>query len=141
MLSAIVRFAVRFRGVVVALSALLLAYGALRLNGAGLDIFPEFAPKQVIVQTEAPGLSAEQVEILVTQQIEMTLSGLVGLQLIRSESIQGLSIVTVIFDDGSDVYLDRQMVTERLSRLLAGALPDGTGPPVLVPWPRPPPRC
>ncbi|BBL70122.1 efflux RND transporter permease subunit [Methylogaea oryzae] len=133
MLSAIVRFAVRFRGVVVALSALLLAYGALRLNGAGLDIFPEFAPKQVIVQTEAPGLSAEQVEILVTQQIEMTLSGLVGLQLIRSESIQGLSIVTVIFDDGSDVYLDRQMVTERLSRLLAGALPDGTGPPVLVP--------
>jgi CzcA family heavy metal efflux pump len=132
MLSAIVRFAVRFRGVVVALSILLLAYGALRLNGAGLDIFPEFAPKQVIVQTEAPGLSSEQVEILVTQQIEMTLSGLVGLQLIRSESIQGLSIVTAIFQEDSDVYLDRQWVTERLARL-AGALPDGTGPPVLVP--------
>lgn len=132
MLAALVQFAVRFRGVVIALSVLLLVYGALRLNGAGLDIFPEFAPKQVIIQTEAPGLSSEQVEILVTQQLEMTLSGLVGLHLIRSESIQGLSIVTAIFDDNTEIYLDRQMVTERLARL-AGALPEGSGPPVLVP--------
>ncbi|TAN51389.1 MAG: efflux RND transporter permease subunit, partial [Methylococcaceae bacterium] len=132
MLSSLVRFSVRFRGVVIALAVLLLVYGGLRLSGAGLDIFPEFAPQQVIVQTEAPGLSAEQVEILVTQPIEMNLSGLVGLKLIRSESIQGLSIVTVIFEDDTAIYLDRQLVTERLARL-AGALPEGTGPPVLAP--------
>ena len=69
MLAAIVRFSIRFRGVVVSLATLLLVYGLYDLSRAGLDIFPEFSPKLVIVQTESPGLSAEQVEILVTQPI------------------------------------------------------------------------
>ncbi len=132
MLAAIVHFAIRFRGVVVGLMLLLLAYGVHDLFRAGLDIFPEFAPKLVIVQTESPGLAAEQVEILVTQRVENALGGLIGLKYVRSESIQGLSIVTAVFADNTNVYLNRQQVGERLAAL-TGSLPEGAGPPVMVP--------
>jgi CzcA family heavy metal efflux pump len=109
-----------------------MAYGVYDLSRAGLDIFPEFSPKLVIVQTEAPGLSAEQVEILVTQPIENAVSGLIGLSYVRSESIQGLSIVTAIFEDDTDRYRNRQQVTERLAAVTS-LLPPGAGPPVAVP--------
>lgn len=132
MLAAIVRFSIRFRGVVIALALLLLGYGAYQLPRAGLDIFPEFSPKQVIVQTESPGLSAEQVEILVTQQIENAVSGLINLDYIRSESIQGLSIVTVVFDDDSDIYQNRQLVNERLAGI-SNNLPGNVEQPVIAP--------
>ncbi|HTT08596.1 MAG TPA: efflux RND transporter permease subunit [Gammaproteobacteria bacterium] len=132
MLAAIVHFAIRFRGVVVSLMMLLLAYGVYDLSRTGLDIFPEFSPKLVIVQTESPGLAAEQVEILVTQPVENALSGLIGLKYVRSESIQGLSIVTAIFDDNTNVHLNRQQVSERLAAL-AGNLPEGVKPPTIVP--------
>ena len=107
MLSTLVRFSIRFYGVVIALAIILLFYGSYRFSSAGLDIFPEFSPKQVIIQTESPGLSSEQVEILVTQQIETSISGLIGLKSIRSESIQGLSIVTALFEENSDIYRNR----------------------------------
>jgi CzcA family heavy metal efflux pump len=132
MLAAIVRCAVRCRGVVLALAALLLVYGVYDLGRAGLDIFPEFAPKLVIVQTESPGLSAEQVELLVTQPLENALSGLIGLSFVRSESIQGLSIITAVFEDHTDPYRNRQQVTERLAAM-ASRLPPGAGPPVALP--------
>lgn len=132
MLALLVRFSIRYSGIVVALALLLFAYGSYRLINAGLDIFPEFAPKQVIIQTEAPGLAAEQVEVLVTQQIENSISGLIGLQTLRSQSIQGLSIVTATFDEHSDVYRNRQLVSERLNSL-GQRLPAGIGTPVAVP--------
>ncbi len=132
MLSTIVRFSVRYYGIVIALSILLLAYGVFRLSNAGLDIFPEFSPKQVIIQTESQGFSAEQVEVLVTQPIESAISGLIGLDYLRSESIQGLSIVTATFAENTDIYLNRQMVSERLSSV-GTLLPDGVGTPVPVP--------
>ena len=132
MLSTLVRFSIRFYGVVIALAIILFFYGSYRFASAGLDIFPEFSPKQVIIQTESPGLSAEQVEILVTQQIEASISGLIGLKSIRSESIQGLSIVTALFVENSDIYRNRQLVSERLSSL-AGRLPKGVELPVAVP--------
>jgi CzcA family heavy metal efflux pump len=132
MLAAIVRFAVRFRGVVLALAMLLLLYGAYQLSHAGLDIFPEFSPKQVIIQTESPGLTAEHVEVLVTQNIENALGGLIDLETMRSESIQGLSVVTLIFEDDTDIYRNRQLTAERLS-IARERLPPGAGPPVIVP--------
>lgn len=132
MLALLVRFSIRYSGIVVALAVLLFAYGTYRLANAGLDIFPEFSPKQVIIQTEAPGLAAEQVEVLVTQQIENSISGLIGLQTLRSQSIQGLSIVTAAFDESSDVYRNRQLVSERLNSL-SQRLPAGIGTPVAVP--------
>lgn len=132
MLAALIRFSIRYSGIVIALSVLLLVYGGYRLSNAGLDIFPEFSPKQVIIQTESPGLSAEQVEVLVTQQIEMAIGGLIGLQTVRSESIQGLSIVTANFDETSDIYRNRQLINERLASL-AQQLPPGIGTPIPVP--------
>ncbi|MEF3074678.1 efflux RND transporter permease subunit [Methylobacter sp. Wu1] len=132
MLAALVRFSIRFYGIVIALAVLILLYGGYRFSTAGLDIFPAFSPKQVIIQTESPGLSSEQVEVLVTQQIEMAISGLIGMESVRSESIQGLSIVTAIFNEDSDIYRNRQLVGERLASL-SGRLPQGIGTPVAIP--------
>ena len=132
MLSALVRFSIKFYGIIIAIAVILLLYGSFRFSTAGLDIFPEFSPKQVIIQTESPGLSAEQVEILVTQQIETSISGLIGLQSIHSESIQGLSIVTSIFKDSSDIYRNRQLISERLNSL-SSKLPPSVEIPVAVP--------
>jgi len=132
MLSKIVAFSVRFRGVVVALALLLMGYGLYKLSNSSLDIFPEFAPKQVIIQTEAQGLTAEQVEILVTQPLENALGGLVGTESVRSQSIPSLSVLILTFYDSTDIYLDRQLVSERLLGL-NNTLPEGIGPPLMVP--------
>jgi CzcA family heavy metal efflux pump len=132
MLSAIVRFSLRFRGVVIALAILAVIYGAYVTANAKYDVFPEFATPQISIQTEAPGLSPEQVEILVTQRIENSINGAPGIESIRSESVQGLSLVNVNFDAGSDIYRDRQDIGERLNEL-AGALPSGVSAPVMTP--------
>jgi CzcA family heavy metal efflux pump len=132
MLAYLVRFSIRFYGIVIALAMLILTYGSYRFATTGLDIFPEFAPKQIIIQTESPSYSAEQVEILVTQPIESSLRGLMGIQSIRSESIQGLSIITAVFEENSDIYRNRQLVTERLSSLKS-QLPSGVQSPIPVP--------
>lgn len=130
--AAIIRFAVRFRGIVVALAFLLLGYGALSLMNAKYDVFPEFAPPQVGIQAEAPGLTAEQVEVLVTQPIENAVNGVPGVEQLRSVSIQGLSVITIIFKAGSDIYRDRQVVSERLAEA-AQRLPQNIPPPTITP--------
>ena len=132
MLTAIVSFSLRFRGVVLALAVALLGYGLYTLSHARYDVFPDFAPPQAVIQTEAPGLSPEQVESLVTQPVENALNGVEGLESLRSSSIQGLSVVTVVFKPDGDLYRGRQSVVERLSTL-AGTLPQGSGTPVLMP--------
>ena len=132
MLAALVRFSINFRGVVIAVATLIMIYSVYRLNRAGLDIFPEFSPNLIVLQTEAPGYSTEQVEILVTRPIESALSGLIGIDHVRSESIQGLSIVNIYFEEDTDIYRNRQLVTERLSGL-TNLLPEGVGPAMPVP--------
>jgi CzcA family heavy metal efflux pump len=130
--SAVIGFAIRMRGVVIALACLLVAYGVYALGQAKYDVFPEFAPPQVTVQTEAAGLTPEQVEVLVTRPIETAINGVPGVQTLRSTSIQGLSVVKVSFDPASDIYRDRQLVAERLASS-AQQLPQGTAPPTLTP--------
>jgi len=85
MLKAIVQFSLRFRGVVIVLALVVFGYGMYVASRAKLDVFPDFVQPQVVVQTEAPGLSAEQVELLVTRPVETTMTGLGGLESIRSE--------------------------------------------------------
>jgi CzcA family heavy metal efflux pump len=130
--AALIGFAIRFRGIVIALSCMMLAYGAYAVSRANYDVFPEFAPPQVGVQTEAPGLTPEQVEILITRPIENAINGAAGVQTLRSTSIQGLSIVTVFFDPSGDIYRDRQVVAERLA-VAAQQLPQGAQPPAMTP--------
>ena len=117
MMSALVRFSIRFHGVVIGLACLVVIYGLYGLSRANLDVFPEFSPTQVVIQTESPGLSSKLVEQLVTQPIESTLSGTVGVESMRSQSIPGLSIVTIIFNEKTDIYKNRQAVAERLATL------------------------
>jgi CzcA family heavy metal efflux pump len=124
MLEGIVAFSVRLRVLVVALSAMAIGYGLLVASRAKLDVFPEFAPPQIVVQTEAPGFSAEEVEALVTRAVESALNGTPKLAHLYSQSIQGLSVVTVVFDDEADIYRIRQLAAERLA-LVAASLPEG----------------
>lgn len=123
-LAAIVRASLRYRGVALALALLLAIYGAFVLRDARYDVFPEFAPPQVMIQTEAPGLAPEQVELLVTQPVENAVHGVAGVSRLRSQSIQGLSVITVTFEPDSDIFRDRQNLSERLGGL-AGQLPAG----------------
>ena len=132
MLSAIVHTALRRKGIVLVLAAALLGYGVYSLTRARYDVFPEFAPPIVSIQTEAPGLSPDQVELLVTQPIEFAINGVMGIQTMRSNSIQGLSVVHVVFKSGSNIYLDRQLVSEQLATLEA-RLPAGVHAPIMTP--------
>jgi CzcA family heavy metal efflux pump len=132
MLNLLIRFSLRFRGVIYALAVVAGVYGLYTLTRARLDVFPEFAPPMSIIQTEAPGLSSEQVETLVTRPIENALGGALGVRSLRSKSLQGLSAVTMVFDDRADVFQARQLVAERLNGLGA-ALPAGVQPPRLLP--------
>jgi CzcA family heavy metal efflux pump len=132
MLTALVRNAIRHRGVVIGLALALVVYGAGVIGGARLDVFPEFAPPQVSIQTEAPGLSPEQVEVLVTKPIEDAINGVEGIAAVRSQSIQGLSVITAVLAEHEDIYRARQSLAERLGEA-AGRLPETVEPPVLTP--------
>ena len=130
--AALIAFAIRFRGIVLALACTILGYGLFSLGEAKYGVFPEFAPPQVSIQTEAPGLSPEQVEVLVTQPIETSINGLAGVESMRSSSIQGLSVLSVIFQPGTDVFRARQLVAERLTAIVNG-LPQGVRAPSMSP--------
>ena len=131
MLSAIVGWTLQRPRLVIAAAVLLLVYGGFVLARAKLDVFPDFVPAQAEVQTEAPGLTAEQVEQLVTRPVEQSVNGAAGVASVRSESIAGLSVVKVIFAEGSDPYRARQVVAEALSEI--GGLPAGVSTPKVTP--------
>src|SRR5947209_6612395 len=132
MLQALVHFSLRHRGVVIVLAGVLLGYGVYVVRTAKLDVFPNFVQPQVVIQTECPGLAPEQVELLVTLPIETTINGLGDMESLRSESIQGLSIITAVFKEGTDVFRARQMLAEKLAET-AGELPAGVKPPRMTP--------
>ncbi len=128
----LVSLCVRHYGAVSALTVLALALGIWGAMHAPLDVFPEFVPSQVDIQTEAPGFSPQQVEELVTNPVENAVNGAAGLATLRSESIPGLSVITITFNDGVDLHVARQGIAERLSEI-GGALPAGVGPSKLSP--------
>jgi CzcA family heavy metal efflux pump len=132
MMRALVSLCVRHFGAVTALSILALVLGCWGALRSPLDVFPEFVPSQVDIQTEAPGFAPQQVEELVTKQVENAVNGAAGLATLRSESIPGLSVVTITFADGIDVHVARQGISERLSEL-GSSLPTGVGTPKLSP--------
>jgi len=126
----IVEWSLKFRLFVVALAVAMMFVGISQLRTMPVDALPEFAPPYVEVQTEAPGLSASEVEELVTFNLEELLNGTPWLQTMRSTSVPGLSSITLIFQPGTDIVRARQLVSERLS--LAYTLPNVAKPPVIL---------
>ena len=132
MMRSLVALCVRHYGAITALTVMALVLGGWGAMQAPLDVFPEFVPSQVDVQTEAPGFAPQQVEELVTRQVENAVNGSAGIATMRSESIPGLSVVTITFADGVDVHVARQGISERLSEL-GSSLPAGVSTPKLSP--------
>lgn len=132
MLTELVTFSLRHRWLVLLAALLLIAGGILTASRMPLDVFPEFVQPQVDIQTEAPGLAPEQVEQLVTHPVETTVLGTTGLESVRSESIQGLSVITAVFREGTDILTARQNLSERLTEA-ASELPAGVGTPKMSP--------
>jgi len=115
MFNQVIRWSLRNRIVVLAAAGLMIVFGLRSAQRAPLDVFPDFAPPQVIVQTEAPGSSPEEVETLVTTPLEAALNGASGLTDIRSQSAAGLSVITCAFESQTDLFLARQLVTEKIA--------------------------
>ncbi len=132
MLARLVRISLTHPRLVALAAALLLCVGGIVALRANYDVFPDFVPAQAEVQTEAPGLAADQVEQLVTRPVEQAINGAAGVQQVRSNSIQGLSIVSVTFKEGAEPYRARQIVAEALSEA-ANGLPPGVGAPKVAP--------
>ena len=131
MIRSVIHTSLRFRYLVVAIAAGVLAVGIVQLRDAPVDVLPEFTPPYVEIQTEALGLSAVEVENLITVPLEADLlNGVEAAEVIRSESLPGLSSIVLVFEPGTDVYRARQLVQERLAH--AHALPRVSKPPTLL---------
>ncbi|RAM49959.1 MAG: CusA/CzcA family heavy metal efflux RND transporter [Hapalosiphonaceae cyanobacterium JJU2] len=132
MLNSIVKWSIAQRWLVVITSILISVWGFLVLTQMPLDVFPNFAPPQVEIMTEAPGLAPEEVESLVTRPIESVINGTPGLEALRSSSAVGLSAVRATFSLDTEIYRARQLVTERLQQARS-QLPQGVEDPEVLP--------
>lgn len=132
MLNAIIRFALRYRMLVLVVSIFMLVYGSYLASQMPIDVFPDLDRPRVIIITECPGLATEEVETLVTQPIEIALLGASGVQAVRSQSTAGLNVVYIEFDWNTDIRAARQTVQERLTTL-GSVLPEGILPQMTPP--------
>ncbi|MDE2060136.1 MAG: efflux RND transporter permease subunit [candidate division NC10 bacterium] len=128
----IIQWSLSNRILVVVASVVLLIGGLVAVQRTTLDVFPEFAPPQVAIQTEAPGLPPQDVELLITFPIESALNGTPGVEAIRSTSTAGLSSMVVVFTWGTSIYTARQLITERL-QAVKDRLPPGAQNPTMLP--------
>jgi CzcA family heavy metal efflux pump len=121
----------KFRFIIVAAAAAMMVFGVGLLRDAPLDVFPEFAQPRVEIQTSSLGLSAEEVEELVTVPIEQSLTGLPDVETIRSKSVPQLSVVRLLFERGTDILKARELVAERVANVTP-TLPTWAAPPVMI---------
>ncbi len=131
MLRWIVGSSLKFRYLVVAVAAGLIFFGVDTLRHSAIDVFPEFAPPKVEIQTPSLGLSASEVEELVTIPLEHTLNGVPNLDVIRSKSVEQLSSIEMIFEPGTDLLTARQLVSERIAAITP-QLPTWSSPPFMI---------
>src|SRR5438270_5424443 len=128
----IVSSSLRFRFLVVAAAVSMMVFGVLQIQNMRVDVFPEFAPPQVEVQTICTGLSTTDVESLVTVPLEQPLNGTKGLDVMRSKAVPQLSSIVMVFKPGADLWQARQAVQERLATV-QNSLPTWAAPPVMLP--------
>ncbi len=128
----IVGSSLKFRFIVIAIAAGMIYFGFGQLSNMPVDVFPEFAPPVVEIQTPCLGLSPTEVEGLVTIPLEEALNGVAGLDVMRSKSVPQLSSIKLIFESGTDLLEARQLVQERVS-LAMTTLPTWASPPVMLP--------
>ena len=132
MLRSLVEVALKLRHVIVVLGVLMLIYGGMSAMRAPLDVFPEFAPPLIDIQTEAPGMASGPIENLVTIPIESAVNGVPHVRALRSKSVQGVSQVVLEFERGTDMVKVRPMVAERVA-LAATSLPAQVKAPIVLP--------
>lgn len=132
MMRALVGWSLRFRFLLVATAVCLTWFGVARLRDLPVDVFPEFAPPRVEIQTICLGLSPAEVEALVTVPLENALQGVPGVAVMRSKSVPQLSSVVLIFEPGVDEFLVRQLITERVGTVTP-SLPTWAAPPYIMP--------
>ena len=132
MLNKIIRFSLHNRLIVLVAAVALIILGGFRAHNTEVDVFPDLNAPTVVVMTEAKGMAAEEVEQLVTFPIETAVNGATGVRRVRSSSTAGFSVVWVEFDWSTDIYIARQIVSEKLSAM-ANELPDNVGTPTLGP--------
>ncbi len=130
MLNLLIDTSLKYKLLVITLFLAISAFGYKAYLEIPIDAFPDITPKQVVIYTESPGNSAEDIEKLLTYPIESTLSGMAGVKTIMSNSFFGLSYVSIFFEDDMDIYFLRQLVTERLNSI---DIPSGWGKPKLGP--------
>jgi Cu/Ag efflux pump CusA len=127
----IVGSSLKFRFLVIGIAVAMVAFGFDRFRGMPVDVFPEFAPPRVEIQTICLGLSTAEVEELVTVPLEQAFNGIAGLDVLRSKSVPQLSSIMLQFDRGTDLLLARQLVAERL-QVAVPTLPTWAAPPVMI---------
>src|SRR5919108_1284343 len=127
----IITSSLKFRFLVLALAVAMMYFGMARLHDMPMDVFPEFAPPLVEIQTEGQGMTSSEVEELITIPMEQSLSGTPGLDVLRSKSVNGLSAIRLFFKLGTDILQARQVVQERLQLALAD-LPKSAGMPIML---------
>lgn len=132
MFNYIIAWSLQNRLLILAATFVLFLSGNYVLQRMSVDVFPEFAPPQVVIQTEAPGMAPVDVESLITYPLESAINGTPGVTSVRSKTSVGLSTITIIFDANSNVYLDRQLINERISNI-ASVLPASSKAPVMLP--------
>lgn len=132
MFNHLIAWSLNNRLLILAFTVILGVVGFYNLSTMSVDVFPEFAPPQVVIQTEAPGMSPLDVETLITYPLESAINGTPGVSSVRSKTSVGLSTIVVVFDASTNIYLDRQLITERIQNV-SSRLPLNSKSPVMLP--------
>ncbi|MBP6952126.1 MAG: efflux RND transporter permease subunit [Alphaproteobacteria bacterium] len=132
MFTSLIAWSLNNRFLALAFTLLVVIWGGYTLQHMPVDVFPEFAPPQVVIQTESPGMSPQDVEALITYPLESAINGTPGVTRVRSRTAAGLSTIVIVFDDATDVYRDRQLVNEKIQQIME-RLPAGIKGPTMLP--------